>query len=89
MRTALPRRGGGHNPKGEEKMTIGELRERLGEYPDDMYVKIALQPSWPLAAPAIEAVCRIGETLWIAAGPATEYAPSAAWKGEDLDEDGD
>lgn len=30
--------------------TIGELREMLEQYEDDQPVRIAFQPSWPLAA---------------------------------------
>lgn len=67
-------------------MSVGELVERLSEYPADMRVKIAIQPSWPLAAPTIPSVCRIGGAVYVAAGPATEYAPAAAWEGEDKEE---
>jgi len=71
-------------------MTVMEIKERMQEYVDEGYgeleVKIAQQPSWPLAGKS-ESACRIGDTVWIASGEAGEYAPRAAWDGEDADDD--
>ena len=69
-------------------MTVHELKEMLEDYETDGYgnmkIKVAQQPSYPLAG-LLESVCRIGNTMWFASGPATEYGPRAAWDGEDLD----
>lgn len=29
-------------------MTVGELKQRLGDYDEDMEIRIAFQPQWPL-----------------------------------------
>ena len=69
-------------------MTVTELKERLEEYEDagygDVEIQVAQQPSWPLAG-RLRSACRIGKTIWIASGAATEYAPQAAWNDEDIE----
>ena len=72
-------------------MELNELIETLEEFRDSpkgasLELKVAQQPSWPLAA-SIEAVTRIGNTLWIAAREDGEYAPKSAWEGGDFDAD--
>ena len=73
-------------------MTVSELKEMLEDYEADgkggLEVRIAEQPSWPLASD-VSAVSRIGDTVWIADSGSAEYAPKAAWKGEDIDEEDD
>ncbi len=71
-------------------MTVSELKEMLEDYENDGYgdmkIKVAQQPSYPLAG-LLESICRIGDTMWFASGPATEYATRKAWDGEDIDGD--
>ena len=71
-------------------MAVHELKEMLEDYENDGYgdleVRMAEQPSWPLASD-VSAVSRIGETVWIADSGSADYAPKAAWKGEDIDEE--
>ena len=73
-------------------MTVSELKEILEDYETDgkgdLEVRIAEQPTWPLASD-VSAVSRIGDTVWIADGSANKYAPKAAWDGEDIDEEED
>ena len=73
-------------------MTLNELIRALEDFRDsfdgDPEVKVALQPNWPLAAP-IRVATKIGDTLWLATGAATEYAPSKAWEGGEFNSDAD
>ena len=83
-------------------MKINELIQRLEELAryagEDVEVRAATQPSWPLQA-YIEAVTLVGNTVFIATGSnpwSDPYAPREAWEGgnagevdEDEDEDED
>ena len=87
-------------------MNIGELIERLEdiqeEYGEDTRVRIAMQPSWPLAS-ILDCVTLLKPknekegvtTVWLATGghppePESVYAPRSAWNGGDQwDDDGD
>ncbi len=80
-------------PKRErkDKMGIDELIETLEEMRDSydgrLGLMVAQQPGWPLAA-TVEAVTRIGGTVWIATREEGGYAPHAAWKGGEIDSEG-
>ena len=73
-------------------LTVSELREMLEDYEaegkGDLEVRIAEQPTWPLASD-VSAVSRIGDTVWIADSRTADYAPKAAWDSVDIDEDED
>lgn len=83
-------------------MTIGELLEELQmmaeEHGDDVEVRIAYQPSYPLAADldAVtlvkneQGVHRKDKIVWLAASTSVgysenPYAPSQAWDGSEVD----
>ena len=72
-------------------MTVHELKGILEDYETDgkgdLEVRIAEQPTWPLASD-VSAVSRIGDTVWIADSRSADYAPKAAWDGVDIDEEG-
>ena len=76
----------------DRKMTVHELKEILEDYETDgkgdLEVRIAEQPSWPLASD-VSAVSRIGDTVWIADSRTADYAPKAAWDSVDIDEEED
>lgn len=76
------------NKKGNTKMTLNELISGLQELQDsfegDPEVKVAQQPTWPLAAD-LRALTRIGDTLWIATEEDGGYAPEKAWEGGEFD----
>ena len=65
---------------------IGELQEMQDSFEGDLEVKVAQQPTWPLAAD-LRTLTRIGDTLWIATEEDGEYAPQRAWKGGEFDSD--
>ena len=75
-------------------MTLNELIEALTDFRDDheadglgdKEVKVAQQPSWPLAAD-VEAVTLIGGQLWIGTREDGKYAPERAWEGGEFDSD--
>ena len=73
-------------------MTIRELKDTLEDYVadghGDLEVKVAEQPNYPLEA-NVAAVCRLGDTLWIAAEDAGGYVSKAPWSGEDDDRNED
>ena len=73
-------------------MTVSELKGILEDYETDgkgdLKVRIAEQPTWPLASD-VSAVSRIGDTVWIADSRSADYAPKAAWDSVDIDEDED
>ena len=76
----------------DTKMTVSELKGILEDYATDgtgdLKVRIAEQPTWPLASD-VSAVSRIGDTVWIADSRTADYAPKAAWDSVDIDEDED
>ena len=72
-------------------MDLNELIETLEEFRDSpngagLTLKVAQQPSWPLAADVLTAT-RIGNTLWIATREDGDYVPKSAWEGGDFDAD--
>lgn len=65
-------------------MTVAELIEMLEEMPSDAPVRLAQQPSWPLATHVagvhIATHAETGdEVVWLAEGAGDGYAPHAAW----------
>ena len=73
-------------------LTVSELKEMLEDYEADgkgnMKVRVAVQPSYPMAA-YVAAVTRVGDTLYIAASDQDEYITGKAWGDDDIDEEDD
>ena len=71
-------------------LTVSELKEMLEDYEaegkGDMSVRVAVQPSYPMAA-YVAAVTRVGDTLYIAASDQDEYITEKAWGEDDVDDD--
>jgi hypothetical protein len=60
--------------------TVQDLIDALGEYPPDMPVKIAHQPSYPLRADVAEPV-EVDGILYIPEGGNEDYASRAIFEG--------
>jgi hypothetical protein len=76
-------------------ITVAQLRELLEDHPDDLVIRIAQQPNWPLRA-RITNLAHLGDgadaLLWIATSEITShsespYAPREAWDGVAVEEE--
>lgn len=65
-------------------MTVVELRELLEEIDDDVEVKVAWQPHYPMESPVAAVTHHVTDdksVVYVAASGSSDYAPSSAWDG--------
>jgi hypothetical protein len=75
-------------------ITVGQLREARAEYPEDVIIRVAQQPSYPLRARITNLMRRSnseGNILWIATREVSDhnespYAPRSAWDGDNVED---